>query len=110
MNVITKPRLREQAKKHGAAQFWIEAWLKVVGTREWTSLLEVQRDYATADHVCNCLIFNVLGNRFRLIVGVWWARGKKGASPRGGKLFFKHLLTHAMYDKNKWRKDCGCDD
>lgn len=52
--------------------------------------------------VGSCLVFNVCGNNYRLICGVTyanaWARGT---------LYVKHFLTHADYDKGKWKADCG---
>lgn len=110
VNIIAKPSLRRLAERHALTVEWVEAWIAKVSSREWGSLLDVQQDYPSADHVCSCLIFNVLGNNYRLIVGVWWSRPDQNGELAGGRLYIKHLLTHAEYDKNKWRKDCGCDD
>ena len=40
-------------------------------------------------------IFNISGNRFRLIVKVEY---------RYQKIFIKHVLTHAEYDKEDWKR------
>ena len=57
--------------------------------------------YPSADPVDCCLVFNVGGNRYCLICRVTYAN-----EWQRGTLLFKHLLTHAEYDKNRWRKDC----
>ena len=46
-------------------------------------------------------MFNVCGTKFRFIVKVSYAN-----QWTGGTLFVKHFLTHAEYDKDRWKKDC----
>ena len=57
--------------------------------------------YPSADQVGGCLVFDACGNRYRLIVGVVYADETKG-----GTLFVKQFLTHAQYDKGKWKESC----
>lgn len=40
--------------------------------------------------------FNIKGNKYRLIVGIDYA---------SSTVFYKYLLTHADYDKDKWKND-----
>ena len=40
-------------------------------------------------------VFNLKGNRFRLIVGIDYERGW---------VFIRQVLTHAEYDKGEWKK------
>jgi mRNA interferase HigB len=61
-----------------------------------------QQTHPQADQVGSCLIFDVKGNAFRLIIGVRYA-----SVTRRGTLFVKHFLTHAEYDRNDLKKDCG---
>jgi mRNA-degrading endonuclease HigB of HigAB toxin-antitoxin module len=110
VNIISRPKLREMAQHYAPAAPWIEGWINRVASKQWTCLEDVRADYPSADHVCNCLIFNVCGNHYRLIVGIWWARSDDDGNPSNGAMFIKHLLPHSEYNKNKWRKDCGCDD
>lgn len=98
------------AEHYAPAASWVEDWITTTAIREWTKLADVRVDFPSADHVCNCLIFNVCGNHYRLIVGIWWSRPDKDGKPHAGRVYIKHLLPHAEYNKNRWRKDCGCDD
>jgi mRNA interferase HigB len=41
-------------------------------------------------------VFNIGGNKFRLIVVVHFNRGK---------LYVRHVLTHEDYDRGTWKKD-----
>jgi mRNA interferase HigB len=40
-------------------------------------------------------VFNIRGNRYRLIA---WIKSQK--------LFIRHVLTHAEYDKGAWKNEC----
>lgn len=103
MNVISRPALEVAKKKHADAAGWLDAWWYIAKRDQWRSLEEVRKAYPATDQVGRCLVFNVRGNHYRLIVGV------KYATPEhGGTLFVKHFLTHAEYDRNQWKKDCSC--
>jgi mRNA interferase HigB len=39
-------------------------------------------------------VFNIGGNKFRLIAAIHYNRKK---------LYIRHILTHADYDRNTWR-------
>jgi mRNA interferase HigB len=101
MNVIARPAVDEAIRHHQDAEPWLNAWWKIVKREEWSSLGQVRAVYPSADQVGSSLVFDVLGNRYRLIAGVRYA-----TETRGGTLFVKHFLTHARYDKGNWKKDC----
>lgn len=71
---------------------WMRGW-KLLAKPTGESYNEVLETYASADQVGSCLVFNIRGNKYRLICGVAYAnRWVKGT------LFVKHFLTHAEYD------------
>ena len=55
-----------------------------------------QRSFPSADLVGKLVVFNVGGNRFRLIAYVDYAHKK---------LFVRSVLTHAQYSKEPWKTD-----
>jgi mRNA interferase HigB len=57
---------------------------------------DVRRIYRDAEAVGNFTIFNLKGNDFRLIVGIDYG---------DQVVYYKYLLTHAEYDKDKWKND-----
>ena len=59
------------------------------------SLVDVRKTYPSADYVDGLTVFNISGNKYRLIVTI---RYKKG------RIFIRHVLTHAEYDQGDWRK------
>jgi mRNA interferase HigB len=99
MNVISRPTLRGFGLRHADAKEWLAAWLHVAERAAWTTLDDVRTVYPSADQVGSCLVFNK-GNDYRLIVRVSYSHERTR-----GTIFLKHFLTHAEYDKNRW-KDC----
>ena len=95
MNVISKPGLLRLAKKHPETLPTLHLWYKVAKKAEWHGLHQVRREYPSADQVGDVLIFDVLGNNYRLIATVNYARQQ---------LFVKALLTHPEYDRKGWMK------
>ena len=95
VNVITKPGLLRLAKKHPETIPTLSLWHKAARKAEWRGLQEVRLDYPSTDQIGGLLIFDIMGNNYRLIVGVNWARQQ---------LFVKELLTHGEYDRKGWMK------
>jgi mRNA interferase HigB len=101
MHIVARPKLEAFKKRHANARSWLDAWWKIATKAEWTSLDDVRRTYNSADQYERCLIFDALGNRYRLIAGVSYrAKGRKGT------LYIRSFLTHAEYNKDSWKKDC----
>lgn len=101
MHIIARPALKRAIKRHPAAADWLQRWWKVAATERWESLQAVRAIYASADQVECCLVFNVKGNKYRLICRVTYAN-----SWQRGTFLIKHFLTHAEYDKGDWKEDC----
>jgi mRNA interferase HigB len=97
VNVISRPRLREFTKKHPDAEEPLSAWFKRARKAEWQSLGEVKADYPHADLVGKCTVFNIGGNKYRLIVSINY---------RGQAIFIKNVLTHREYDRGGWNDEC----
>ena len=69
--------------------------VKVAKKAEWRGLHEVRRDYPLADQVGDVLIFDVLGNKYRLMTRVKY---------NVQRIYVKALLNHGQYDRKEWMK------
>lgn len=85
-------------KQHADSQSSLKATLKVLEDARWRNLVEVRQIYPHADAVGSCTVFNVKGNKYRLITRIDY---------RAQTVQIKKVLTHAEYNKEKWKKDCG---
>ena len=95
MHVISRKRLLEAALKHGDLNAPLDVWYRIAKKAEWRSLDEVRTMCPTADGVGKYTVFNIKGNAFRLIVEIYY---------RTGRLYIRHVLTHAAYDRGGWKR------
>ncbi len=95
MHVISRRRLREFWTAHPDAEDPLKAWFSDAKKAEWTSFGEVRRKHPSADKVERFTVFNVGGNKYRLIVVIHYNRGK---------VYVREILTHAEYNSEKWKR------
>jgi mRNA interferase HigB len=100
MRVITRKRLREFAQQHPDAAEPLENWYRLFRAAEWESLQDVRRVYPHADAATvasgrTVTVFNLCGNKYRLIAAIHYHRQR---------VYVLRLLRHAEYTKNSWKK------
>ncbi len=97
MHVISEKKLREFWRKHPVAEEPLKAWHRVAKHTTWESFADVREVYPSADQVGRCTVFDIGGNKFRLVVVIHFNRGK---------VYIRHAMTHEEYNKGRWRGDC----
>ena len=80
---------------HGDLSAPLDVWYRIAKRAEWRSLDDVRRVFPSADGVDRYTVFNIKGNSFRLIAEINY---------RTGRLFIRHVLTHAEYDRKGWMR------
>lgn len=98
MRVISKKKLREFWNEHPDAEEPLLAWYHITRKAHWESLAQVREVFPRADKVGDCTVFNIGGNKYRLIVLIFY---------ESSRVYVRHVLTHKEYDKEKWKDDCG---
>jgi mRNA interferase HigB len=93
MHVITRKRLREFWARHPGAKSPLEEWYRVARKARWEKFADVRAVYSSADTVGRFVVFDIGGNKFRLIAFIQY---------KYGKLFIRGVLTHKEYEKGKW--------
>lgn len=96
MRIITKRTLFEKAAEHADVKSAVITWFLVVKAAQWRNLEDIRQTFPATDMVGHLAIFNIKGNRYRLIARVEFQ------PPR--RVYVKELLTHAEYDKGAWKK------
>jgi mRNA interferase HigB len=93
MRVIAKSTLKRfwQQPGFGDSRGALESWYEEALKARWTSPHSVKDQYANAS-ICgnNRVIFNVGGNKYRLVVEMQY---------RAGIAWVKFIGTHAQYDR-----------
>ena len=95
VHVIAMKPLKRFWKAHPDAETPLRAWYKLVSRATWKTLADVRKDYAHADIVGSATVFNIGGNKDRLIAVIDYSKGK---------VFVRHMLPHPEYDQGQ-RKD-----
>ncbi|PYV65152.1 MAG: type II toxin-antitoxin system HigB family toxin [Acidobacteria bacterium] len=95
MHVIGRKRLKEAAARHPGLETALDAWFRIAKKAAWQNLMDVRRTFANADAVDKCTVFNIKGNKNRLITEINY---------RYQRLSIRHVLTDAEYDQEKWKQ------
>ncbi len=96
MHVISYRKFKEFIIRHGDANEVLNAWFKLASQPVWLNLVDIQKVFSSAEAVGNFTVFNIKGNKYRLIVSIDYTKQL---------VFIKYILTHAEYDKEKWKND-----
>lgn len=95
MHIITRKRLREFAAQHKDAEGPLAVWYTIVSRTDFGSFAELKRTFRAVDKVGKFTVFDIGGNKFRLIVAMHYNRRK---------VYIRHVLTHAEYERNRWKE------
>lgn len=96
MHVISKKRLREFWELYPKAEAPLKAWFKKATKAEWEDFHDVKSMFPQTDQYKGFVIFDIGGNKYRLIAEIDYAYGK---------VFIRHMLTHAEYDRGGWKDE-----
>ena len=103
MRVISKTRLRKFWETPGCedSEGPLRAWHTHVSHKSvaWHSWADVKAEFGSASLVGHCVVFNIGGNKYRLVTRILYT---------SQKVFVLKMMTHAEYDDDKWKEDCGC--
>lgn len=100
MHIISTSKLKKFWEKHSSSETPLRSWCKKAETTDWQNIVEVKEAFPSADSVENFTIFNIGGNKYRLITFIDY---------KYKKIFIRDILTHAEYDEEIWKKDAWFD-
>jgi mRNA interferase HigB len=95
MHVITRKRLNEFAEKHPDAKSALARWYAIMRKSRFLNFAQLREVFPHADQVEKFTVFNIGGNKVRLIAAVHYNRNK---------IYIRYVLTHQEYDIGKWKK------
>ena len=98
VHIVTRKHIISATSTYPDAAASLMAWLKIAEAARWTCFNDVRITFNTADLVDGFVIFNIAGNKYRLMTRMKWARESSM-----GHVFIRSVLTHTAYDN---RKNC----
>ena len=91
MHVVKKKTLQAFWRVHASAEVPLRTWLKDAERARWRTMHDIKAYARTADVIGdNRVVFNIGGNKFRLVVLCLLAKGR---------LYIRFVGTHAEYDR-----------
>ena len=107
MHLVTRKHLREAMERYPEAAKEIRAWATIVEAMRWHVFREVRHAFHDADLVDGYVIFNIRGNRYRLVTVIHYAKTLRDRKT-DGHVYIRSFLTHKEYDQRKnWDRRYG---
>lgn len=95
MHIITRKRLSEFAEKYPETATALAHWYGLMKRNDFTNFAELKAMFSAADQVGKLTVFNIGGNKVRLLAAIHYNRRK---------VYIRAVLTHAEYDEGKWKR------
>ena len=94
MKIVGEFKLIAFGEMHPPAKNPLNRWAAVVEEAAWKSPIEMKQSFGSADVVGRQTVFNIGGNKYRLIAVIEY----------GVQIVLvQEVLRHADYDKGAWR-------
>jgi mRNA interferase HigB len=99
MRIIKKTTLAAFWARNPQAKTGLEHWYKTTKVTAWTCLADARATFPHADQVTvrsgrEIVVFNIGGNKYRLITAIHYNRGL---------VFALMVLSHAEHGKEEWK-------
>lgn len=95
MHIISRKKLNEFAETHTEARPSLAHWYYLAKRLNFSDYAELRETFPSADQVGKLTVFNVGGNKIRLIAAIHYNRKK---------IYVRAVLTHSEYDEQRWKE------
>ena len=97
MRILSFAALRDFWKMERQSEEALRDFHSKLRRIEPQNLAELKQTFPSVDLVGKCYVFNVGGNKYRVITRIHFNRQM---------VFIRFVLTHSDYDKDKWKSAC----
>lgn len=94
MHVITQKRIWDAKFKYPESSSALDAWYRIIHRNDFANYAELKQVFRSVDKVEDQYVFDIGGNKLRLIANIHFNRQK---------IYIRDVLTHKEYDKQKWK-------
>jgi mRNA interferase HigB len=96
--IISWRAIREFTEAHAEDESAPDAfakWYDLVRNNRFANFSEVRRTFPSAGLVGDLVVFNIRGNRYRLVARFIFDKGR---------VYIRRVMTHAEYDRGDWKE------
>lgn len=97
MRIISRKALRNYWEEHAKAEEVLQDWYSKIKKLQAGNFAQLRAAFPSADLFGDCVVFNVGGNNYRVIVHLDFSIQT---------VWIRCVLSHAEYDRDKWKADC----
>jgi mRNA interferase HigB len=94
VRLFSQRPLKQFWQVHPDAETSLRFWITVVKAAKWKHFADVKKVFGSADQVGKYTVFNIGGNKYRLITVINY---------KWQVAYVRAILTHADYDQDKWK-------
>jgi len=95
VRLIGRELIDSFSREHPNAKSALKGWTQAIESNGFQHFVDLRRIFGTADHVKPHTVFNIAGNKYRLIALVHYSLQS---------VVVEEILTHRDYDKGQWRR------
>lgn len=95
MRIISRSMIRQFEQRHPEARSALDHWYRIMKSAEVRTFVELREIFSSADLVDKYVVFNIGGNKYRLITHIHF---------NTNMLYIRHVLTHDDYQKGRWKE------
>ncbi len=95
MHLISRKALQRFWRQYPDSKNSLSRWFKAMQKSTFGNFNELRAAFPAADKVGDLIVFNISGNKYRLIVSIHFNRGK---------VYIRNILTHRKYNKGDWKQ------
>ena len=94
MHVLTRKRLNDFAERYPETKTALAHWYSLAKRNDFSNFAGLKIMFPSADQVGRLTVFNIGGNKVRLVAALHYNRKK---------IYIRAVLTHSEYDEGKWK-------
>jgi mRNA interferase HigB len=95
MHTLSKPKLVEFWSNYADAEIPLTTWWTIMQREDFCHFNDLRATFPSADYVDGLTVFNIGGNKYRLIASIHYNRKK---------VYIRAVLTHQEYDRGAWKQ------
>jgi len=95
MHIISRKRLNDYTENHPETKSSLQHWYKLIKSQDYISFADLQAVFPSVDQVSGLTVFNIGGNKARIIAAIHYNRRK---------VYIRAILTHEEYNRDRWKE------